>query len=651
MHDELNKALAKWIEILDVDPNAVDAMNNIDWHYRTTVENIEEAQKLDDTGLTTAMILFGIWESYANSLTVSVKKMLDKDHAALKLIDDYSELHKLITTPVICNNMLEFQQKIRNSMLFYDAPQALPMVMDLSLLGMLRRDALRSMQKMQVYQFIQGVPASTDLKYNKVVYQFPNIQSMVAAIIAHNEYGVTLCHIMDQDNQAFSYFAFGVWNGGTLTVVTDKPDWDHPEQKHMIRCPGRELEERWGQHHFPYSLLEPEFSDSGKNVTFGRREGLVLYDIEATAIHGLFNLEPDVVIWITMIFELLQERYFKQNLLLPDLSYTADQMQTQVPVSYPIMTMDGWAPPTKSTINTDDLTPDSTKHNWRHKSTRHNEWLENKFRSKVPNSLLNLVQDDTQKLLPPDFSSSFELELFRRLTDDKNSLKALQPTDFGSAEQLKLDHEWIARYNQAIIINELAHREYEEKRDDIVKWYRSKLHDRADFIIDKVCGLEWSVCVDRYDGGFSDTKKTYKFNWIKLEYDRLGNFTNLYDCWADNRNVIGMRCNGKYYCPITKSKATLKQTFVVRTPDEISLITGIPIDELPEPLQHYGDEPYSGNPILNRLDPMDWVVDNPWKKLYLNVVVPLSKTGFMRRRASMGLPFFNDWKSFERKWE
>jgi hypothetical protein len=254
--------------------------------------------------------------------------MLDEDSEALKLIADYKELRSLITTPAIMEEMAAFQKHVRETMILYEAPQSLPMVDDLSSLGMLRRDALRSIESMQCYQFIQGASVTEKMKYNKVVYQFPNIQSMISSIISHGECGTSLCHILDAEGLEFSYFAFGVWNGGTMTVVSDKPDWAHPAQKRMTRCVGRQLSERWGQHHFPYDLLKPQFSDNTKNVTFGRREGLVIYNMEATAIHGLFSLEPDVVIWVAMVLELLQQKYFKENKLLPDLSYTSDQMQT-----------------------------------------------------------------------------------------------------------------------------------------------------------------------------------------------------------------------------------------------------------------------------------------------------------------------------------
>ena len=644
MHELLNQALAKWLEILKVDPQAEDAMRHVHWGDAATVEQLQESQLLDTTGLTTTMLLYGIWERYANNLTISVRKMLDHDPESLKTLADFRELRRLLSDPALVEPMREFQRHVHAGMEHYGALQAFDMVADLASLGVLRRDALRSIKTMQAFQFLQG-PAVTDtLRYNQAVYQFPNIQSMITAIMAHNEYGVTLCHILDPVGLEFSYFAFGVWNGGTMTVVTDKPDWAHPLQSSMSRCPGRSLAERWGKHHFPYELLNPQFSENGKQVMFGRHEGLVLYDVEATALKGLFSLEPDVVIWVAMVFELLQEQYFRQNLRLSDLSYTADQVQTQVPTAHPLMRLESWVPPVKLWIKSQELTPETTCGNWERKPVGANDWLEHKFRDAVPDSLVNLVRDDNGKLLPPPTKSRQAVQQFRRiLKQDKTALQAMSPTAFGPAADLQRDHQWFARYNQAVAIDQLAKEEFERTKETILAWYQAKLELRRDFLIDQTCRMTWPVTWMDWPFGFKKEQERHSGDWIKLKSSPKG--------WRGSYGItqkIGDWSNHKhcYLCPITGAKATLRQIFEVQNPEAISLITDVPVAELPEPLQHYYEkDPYTGNSILERLDPMDWVVENPWRKLRLDVQVTLSRSGFSQRRAALGLPVFRDWES------
>jgi hypothetical protein len=74
-------------------------------------------------------------------------------------------------------------------------------------------------------------------------------------------------------------------------------------------------------------------------------------------------------------------------------------------------------------------------------------------------------------------------------------------------------------------------------------------------------------------------------------------------------------------------------------PEGIADIAGVTVADLPIPLQHwYTDEPYTGNSILDRLDPQDWVLKNPWKDLTLRVTLTLCRTCFHKRRKALGLP-------------
>ena len=264
------------------------------------------------------------------------------------------------------------------------------------------------------------------------------------------------------------------------------------------------------------------------------------------------------------------------------------------------------------------------------------------------------MQDDTGKLLPPGSAGSKDLVLYDSVRDREGTLalKAPIPTEFGSIEELQKDHEWVARYNQANIVNSLAAKEFEENKDDIIAWYEKKIKERRQLIIDQTCRMSWPVKFENWSYGFVAEKEAEEINWVKLKHDRLGHFSNYYEYYTDGTfgtgRQIGTYSNSRrcYICPIDGVKCSLVQSFRVETPDAISEITGIPIEQLPEPLQHYYKrEPYYGNSILERLDPMDWVVDNPWIKLQLGVRVLLSKSGFNRRRGQLHLPLFRDWES------
>ena len=72
-------------------------------------------------------------------------------------------------------------------------------------------------------------------------------------------------------------------------------------------------------------------------------------------------------------------------------------------------------------------------------------------------------------------------------------------------------------------------------------------------------------------------------------------------------------------------------------------LAGVPLDDLPDVIRHWREkDPYRGNSILARLDPMDWSIENPWKELRFSIVVRTCKRCLQRHAKSMGLKFAAD---------
>lgn len=644
IHDDLNIALQKWVEI--VGPDADGTIKNYD--HRICIDELNEAQELDQTGITTAMLLQSIWDYYSSNVKVSLRDVIEENPKATRLIQLYKELDNLLHATTIDTEASQFQSKIIETLRFYGAEHAVETAKNRGILGILRRDALRSMEIFNVFQFVQGRSITTTMKYAPFVYRFDNIHSLIEATIAHGEPGVALCHILDPDGMEFSYFCFSIWNGGTLTVVTDKDDSTHPLQNQMTRCPARKLYNRWGKHHFPYELLNATFSGNAKNVSFTQKPGLIAYNTKVTRLQDVWSLESEVVIWLAMVFEQLHQRYFVENLLLPDLSYTADMMQEEMPVQSSLMLVNGWKPPIIPKFTSQDLTQNSTAENWHRESTGHNLWLEERYRDKVPNSFLNLVSDGKQLLGGP-ISDSTELRLFDTVRKD---LKTPSLHNFGSSDQLQQDHEFIARYNQAKTINALAATEFKERSHEILEWYKEKVLANSEFLIDAACRMELMAPSKRYDG-FSSEETTHDVNVIKIEYDKNGHCRIPGGYYYAYGVLIGRMTRTQHYCAINPSiRANITAVISVDNKATISLVTGIAPEDLPDMLQHYNrHEPYTGNSILDRIDPMEWALCDPWNKLDLSIKIVLSRQEFKKRRHQLLLPEFTDWDSISRRAE
>lgn len=66
-------------------------------------------------------------------------------------------------------------------------------------------------------------------------------------------------------------------------------------------------------------------------------------------------------------------------------------------------------------------------------------------------------------------------------------------------------------------------------------------------------------------------------------------------------------------------------------------VTGLTFEEVPLELRHRGIDTYTGNSILDRIDPLS-DIRNPWDRLKLSYVLPVSLKAFKEVRRSRGLP-------------
>jgi hypothetical protein len=94
------------------------------------------------------------------------------------------------------------------------------------------------------------------------------------------------------------------------------------------------------------------------------------------------------------------------------------------------------------------------------------------------------------------------------------------------------------------------------------------------------------------------------------------------------------RGSSKPRCAINDTVATYRAMFRPETASALAILAGVEVKDLPDVLQHWTlNKPYVGNNILNRLDPVEGEIHNPWMKLRLNVVIHLSKRAYAKIKA------------------
>lgn len=589
---------------------------------RNTYEQLNEAQLLDPTGLTTAMLLRSMVEWWTKEVTYSANDLLNNTSQVQTEIAKMREVITILEQPEVKEPTDEFLANLEAATKHYELGTLLQ---DPFEIAYLRRDALKAIQKLQAHQFLRGKASEQPLEYSKNIYQFWNINSLIHEV-ARSTSAVILTLIRDA-NAYHSYFVFTIKNGENLSVLTDKPDWAHPQQKNMVRRPDRRFEKRAFNYHFPYALMDFDMDEDGIHIP--EQEGLVRYNTEAIILGNISQVPPNSAIWLTMMLALINDRYWKQNYPAKQLSYTAEMAAcpkqiTNVTATTQLIVQKKLNLPQ---ITAKDVQTDALIKQWEREPTRENEWMIQRYT--VPNQVLNIIGK------PKDIKIAAKKDLSVQLL-------GLDPTEFGTRSKLLGDAKWVARYNQAVVLSNLAKEEYDKTHQQVFEWFEKHVIANKESLVQAIAKGDFTTIAQVKKSNFDYTKEVEK-NVLKLWYSPNKQIST----YGRRAVWLGARDDRWYrYCCVTNLKASIFGRIIPNVPQALAKLANCAVADLPFGLQKYFVRtPYGGNPILDRLDPVDWVPDNPWAKLRLVVIVCLSKRAFNKTRETLGLKKFKkeDW--------
>lgn len=689
----VNEALKRWGVVVGLDKKMEDRTISIggreeafsSYDLQRHVEELNVSRKRDPSGLTTLMMLRGLTDHHLKTHAFTVYEVLtglDKVNAELQPLRD---LYALVEDPFYAKVMDDFAELLRKAADHYGVPggrknKALTeLLADKYDLAMLRRDALKSIDKLEAHQFCRGEPDPKSLMYNEKVFEFWNINSLLKTLQGQAVPGISMCLIRDPEAALSSFFVFAVKNGETLTVLTDRTEEAHPEGKFMHRRPSRDFEARAEQHWFPYQLLELE-QDGRGDYYAKQRTSIVPYKVEAVPLKKIGELPAYQFVWAVLMFDLIRDKYWLNNLQLPDLSYTGEMVvkpDALLDVGSALVRSGQYVPLQAAPLVLKDVSLDATKEQWAHKSTEHNRWLEERYGDKVDVKYLNPVGEKAVKQLHADYKKDKSLAREERYIShasfDKEivpvggKLASFSPVAFGTKEQLEKDRTWVGRVNKMRIIQGAAEKEYEKEKEKAKEWYRQALEKNAKQLLEWSARQEWKA--KSWRGGFGDTGFKVGYQRFKNE-DRFcqlvaphaytfggrGIYINGGDVmkveyetdWGGKRGIFGQypkkavrkkKNHGWMGCFFHRDvHAQVHSCFDPNCPEAIALLLGLEVKDLHWALQHWlPDEPYAGNHILDRVEPSDWVLHNPWKEFRVSVVFATCKTCIHDERKRLGL--------------
>lgn len=666
INERVNAALQAWADLIGINEKGEIQKKNPFSSFEMTrdTEELNQSRSLDKTGLTTFMMLRGLTEAYLKAVKFSAFDLILNPSAIGSQLRPMKGLRDILESPDVVSLIRDYQEQLRDSALHYKVKPGKPMdeletlVTDKLSLAYIRRDAFRSVEGLKVHQFTQGASDPLPLQFNPQVFEFWNINSLLMAMRAQRVSGISLCLIRDPEDPLWSYFVFAIRNGQTLTILTDQEETPHPDHRYMSRRPDRTMDRRACKNWFPYHLLDlkkhTDEDGTVKRITPNVRKQLVRMNVEAVPLVNVCDLGAAEFIWTILMFDLIRERFWKQDHKVRELSYTGEMVVEPAALigRDAAIVKDGlYRPLEVSPLTKDDVTAETTKKQWARKVTGHNRWMVDRYNHLVPDEILNPVGEEARALLQakiePDSGSDDSLSVWPSKASRGDLVKTLGPTTFGTKKEIERDRLWVARSNQMVIIQRAAEEEFDREMDIALQSFRDAVEKNMPNILDACARGELTLPSISYDTFSAKVQKAERNCFTQKVQSRWDWETGYVGCGCLKNLRFGTEISGnKVLCyERTDTVATVFSYIRPNNPAALAALAGVEVKDLHWGLQQwFRQEPYVGNSILERLDPEDWRLTNPWipgqgaRGLNLNITIAHSKGALHARRKALGLP-------------
>jgi len=698
--DHFNRAVELWYELTGLDPNA-KSWKMGSYYIQSMTDDMIKSMDYDPSFITTYLLLDAYSTAYFKDAKVSVHEFDTDPDKIFDYMDKVREFKKLIRDPAITSVADEFTDQVRKALLSYnvEADRIAEFIENRANLAYIRRDALKSINRLRSDHFLQGEvdPAEVKPVYNREVFGYWNVNSLIEHACSMPA-GIALNLIRDPD-ELHSYFAFSIRNGGNMIMLTDIEEYAHPLGRYMSRRPDRDMANRAERNWFPYQLLAIKYDEKGNpyhdKYRAAQEQGLVPRQPTHFVLEKVANLGMGEIVWTTLMFDLIVEKNWRNPIPQKELSYTNEMIRltdqntliaraagSNLPVvGYQPLQL---APLTPADVMTDALDERAIGKRWEDHDSRYgaNRWMEERYGERVPSEVLNQIgsQDGSQLFIAagdgftapkPNRTGGGEVvpvegqvhkattkgHLFYGETplshfDTKARTYGLERVDgtlFGTREQIDADRKFIARVNFARAIQREADDEFLADRAKVLKWFTDRVTERIDLLLayahhDRVQKVRhrWGRFTQTYKDSDPDDKKRERYDFAvtndlnrKLEsyqYSRTTGEPIITFDQGHNRQPYYHRCY------LTGAKASWQLAITPGCPADLAWMAGVEIEDLPMYLQHWnpGDGAYVGNSILDRIDPLEWKLDNPWDQVSFHVSIYLSKIG--RKQVLKTLP-------------
>lgn len=623
----LKEKLDLWVKITGINPSEEKRSYTIsfggisEWDIKEMNDRIQESLSYDETGLFAEAYLKVYFKKFLQKKTTDLYSLIT-DKQMKPLLQDMSKLYQSLMESDAEKLIMDEAKK---AMDYYNLPYD-----ELSIFDVieLRTSAMNCInKKLHTIQLSSG-PTNNEFLLSRDICMYRNIDALVLCAAQGKINGVSLAYICDDKQTTDSFFTFVIKNGGNLYLLSDMPTYAHPVQKGMSRCPGRDMSERINANFFPYeTVANLDISDlwgSGRYGISSEMEISIPDDKPFVVIGTMDSMAQDEAFWMVMMASLIKDKFYTNEPPKLPISYVRSMISTPMIEQTETSLIVQKSLPS---MHLEEVSIDETKGlkygNKRDEDEEASpyEYLIDRYKEQVDLSLLNIVTNTEKETFCIE-NHSIKDTFGHTVGQNYSALDLSLPA---TEEDIVYKQKWLVRYNFAKQIKEIAKTDYKEHHTEITAWVRERIQERlADIFIMHMKGQLTGLKIERKnfeEQYVENTKVPISDLYSYDEWYDSNSRTNLMFQWEKAYNKADIRC------ALTGEKAGVVLTANPRNAAELAKICGCRIEDLPEQIRYYEQKDnYYGNPILDNIDPIKWIVKDPFNEMRFSLAIVLSKT-------------------------
>ncbi|KRW83655.1 hypothetical protein [Marinobacter sp. P4B1] len=538
--------------------------------------------------------------------------------------------------------------------------------------GLIGLDAHQDLEKLTKLTMFDGDAAENEPpKINRLIFAFETLEELIdhgASIPS----GFSLCAITSS-HISDSYFVLVVRSGERVIIVTDKGTYTHPlQQARMRNRNDRYNLDRIENSRFPYDLLNIQWSDNGRRAAQGSgSRDITVSDTGFRVLGAISDLDDWDLLWLHLFIEQCRQRYFVEGVIEPVMA-TGSMIQLTHSLAgddrYPVPASQRFEIETRTSTELSTDFMHSIEPDWQDRANP-NGWMEERFAGEVPEDSLYippsalsshdevvLISKDGEE---PEISAidTREMSFFDKERLSTINLQPIDPFALATKERIVRDAHFLARHNQSKVIEKLVKADYKSRKREVIEWFNKAVADHLPNFVDELLALNheyFFVDCEAFEGIVDALKGRPSFSGIQTrsgtrQREILVDYEPLAKQRVFNRSIEEATPQIKHHlglvdyeeqrhlCYLDNDETAKVFLYLsVANVADIMKLTGLSLEQIPPELHSRGIDVYTGNSILDRIDPLA-TLRNPWDKLPLHFCLPVSLKGFKAWRKARGL--------------